>query len=296
MKPVRPSDRGPAVEDIQRRLLALGYEIGPTGVDGVFLGKTAEAVRSFQLAHHLDEDGVVGDETWAALVDAGFTLGDRMLYLRVPYFHGRDVRVLQQALSVLGFACGLIDGIFGTFTEHAVREFQANAGLPADGIVGPETVGTLSNLRHVWEGKDAYAHSAARTTAVRTAEVLARAPIAVACDDEPGSRVAERLVNLAHASADGALLALVDDASPPAPGTVVLRIGQGGAGPAVPGRPLVLMDDEEGLAARLITALATLPAGCVEIALGIPEGAADGEQEQQRTAVRLLDAICAAFD
>ena len=54
----------------------------------------------------LGEDGFVGDATWAALVDATFTLGDRMLYLRVPHFHGHDVRVLQQALNVLGFACG----------------------------------------------------------------------------------------------------------------------------------------------------------------------------------------------
>ena len=87
MRPVRPSDRGPAVEDIQRRLLALGYDLGPTGVDGVFLGQTAEAVRSFQLSHGLSEDGVVGEETWSALVDAGFTLGDIQTAVRfgTPY-------------------------------------------------------------------------------------------------------------------------------------------------------------------------------------------------------------------
>ena len=95
MRPVRPGARGPAVEDIQRRLLALGYDLGRTGVDGVFLGLTADAVRSFQSVNGLSEDGVVGDETWSALVDAGFKLGDRMLYLRLPHFHGHDVLALQ---------------------------------------------------------------------------------------------------------------------------------------------------------------------------------------------------------
>ena len=165
MNPVRPGDRGSAVEDIQRRLLVLGYDLGRTGIDGVYLGRTREAVEAFQREHGLAENGVVGDQTWAALVDATFTLGDRMLYLRVPHFHGRDVRSMQEALNALGFACGLTDGIFGTFTERAVREFQRNAGLAADGIVGADTVSALTNLRHVWEGKEPHAHSAAQARA-----------------------------------------------------------------------------------------------------------------------------------
>ena len=135
MKPIIAGDRGLAVEDIQQRLLVLGYDIGPAGVDGVLLGDTLTAITQFQADRGLPSDGVVGDKTWAALVDATFILGDRTLYLRAPYFHGRDVLVLQQALSVLGFASAP-DGIFGTRTEQALREFQRNVALPADGIVG----------------------------------------------------------------------------------------------------------------------------------------------------------------
>ena len=69
MRPLRSGDKGPGVEDIQRRLLTLGFELGRTGIDGVFLGRTLEAVRAFQRAQGLDEDGLVGDETWSALVD-----------------------------------------------------------------------------------------------------------------------------------------------------------------------------------------------------------------------------------
>ncbi|HSQ21561.1 MAG TPA: peptidoglycan-binding domain-containing protein, partial [Coriobacteriia bacterium] len=67
-EPIAPGDRGSAVEDVQQRLLVLGYDLGPTGVDGVFLGATDTAVRAFQESHDLDEDGVIGPRTWSALV------------------------------------------------------------------------------------------------------------------------------------------------------------------------------------------------------------------------------------
>ena len=255
MKPVRPSDRGPAVEDIQRRLLALGYELGPTGVDGVFLGATAAAVGEFQRQHHLTEDGYIADETWSALVDAGFTLGDRMLYLRLPHFHGADVRVLQTALSVLGFACGAIDGIFGTFSERAVREFQVNSGLPADGIAGPETARTIQNLRHVWEGKDPQSHSAALIAPARAAEVLTRVRLVVVGDDDAGNRVAERLVNLAHASSESALMHVLAPGEVVPPGVVTLRLCGTGTARIERGRPVVSMAAPELLAVRLVTAI-----------------------------------------
>ena len=295
MKPVRPSDRGPAVEDIQRRLLALGYDLGPTGVDGVFLGATAQAVTNFQRQRHLAEDGFVADETWSALVDAGFTLGDRMLYLRVPHFHGADVRVLQQALSVLGFACGAIDAIFGVFTERAVREFQVNSGLPADGIAGPETARTILNLRHVWEGKDPQAHSAAHIAPARAGEVLTRMRLVVVGDDEAGVRVAQRLVNLAHASAEQSLMHVLaaDEVVPP--GVVTLRLCGNGSARIVRGRPVVSMASPELLVPRLVTALAAATAGR-EIVVEIGEAPAADEREDQRAAVLLLDAVCAAFD
>jgi hypothetical protein len=295
MRPVRPGDRGPAVEDIQRRLLALGYELGRTGVDGVFLGATAQAVSTFQRQRNLTEDGFVAEETWSALVDAGFTLGDRMLYLRMPHFHGADVRVLQEALSVLGFACGAIDGIFGTFTERAVREFQLNSGLPADGIAGPETARTVLNLRHVWEGKNAQAHSAAHIAPARAAEVLTRVRLVVVGDDESGARVAERLVNLAHASTEQALIHVLSPDEVVATGVITLRLCGNGKARVVLGRPVVSMSAPELLAPRLVTALAAATGGR-EIVVEVGEATAADEREDQRAAVLLLDALCIAFD
>ena len=296
MRFVRPGSRGPAVEDIQRRLLSLGYDLGPTGVDGVFLGLTTKAVQAFQTEHALSEDGVVGDETWSAIVRAGLRFGDRTLYLRLPHFHGHDVLVLQQALNVLGFAAGATDSIFGAFTERAVREFQRNAGLPHDGIVGPETARTINNLRHVWEGKDARPHSAARVAPARAAEVLARVPIAVAGEDEVGRRIAERIVNLAHATTESARIHVLGDAEVVSAEAVVLRLCGTGSDETRPGRPHVRADEPEALAPRLLTAIATVQTGCREVVIELGPDASVNELEEQRAAIQVLDATCAAFD
>jgi peptidoglycan hydrolase-like protein with peptidoglycan-binding domain len=296
MKPVRPGSRGPAVEDIQRRLLGLGYDLGPTGVDGVFLGKTTDAVRSFQRAQQLSEDGEVGEETWSALVDASFTFGDRMLYLRMPHFHGQDVRLLQQALNALGFACGETDGIFGAFTERAVREFQRNAGLPHDGIVGPGTARTIGNLKHVWEGKDGRPHSEAHAAPARKAEVLARVDIMVLGEDELGEAVAERVVNLALATTDRARLHVPAQGEAIPAGGVLFRLCEGGTKRAMPGRPQVRLADPNVVVTRLVTALATMGDDCREIVLEIVGEGEPSDVESQRSAVRVLDAICSAFD
>lgn len=58
---------------------------------------------------------------------------------------GLAVEQLQQRLSALGFYAEAIDGIFGEATEDSVKQFQAEYGLEADGIVGSETWQTLFN-------------------------------------------------------------------------------------------------------------------------------------------------------
>jgi hypothetical protein len=219
-----------------------------------------------------------------------------MLYLRLPHFHGRDVTVLQQALNALGFACGHIDGIFGAFTERAAREFQRNAVLTADGIVGPNTVRTIMNLRHVWEGKDARSHSAARTAPARAAEVLERADIVVVGEDEIGHKVAERLVNLAHATTAKARVRGLASFERPTGAVTVLRICASIVEGAFPGRPVVHVENRDTLPSRLLTALETVAGACREVVIELDEDHSGDELSDQRAAVLLLDAICVVFD
>jgi len=143
--------RGDAVLDVQARLTALGYHIDPVE-HGEFGPTTKRAVQEFQQRRHLLVDGVVGEDTWGELVEAGYSLGDRLLYLRYPYDRGDDVRALQASLNVLGFDVGREDGIFGQRTDRAVRQFQRNVGLRPDGIVGSTTIEAVARLRPVGPG------------------------------------------------------------------------------------------------------------------------------------------------
>ena len=128
--------------DVQRRLAGDGLPTHPDAV-AQFGPGTRAALEAFQHRRGLRVDGVCGSQTWNALVEAGFRLGDRFLYNRRPMFRGDDVADLQRRLSALGFDSGRVDGIFGDLTASALAEFQRNLGLPVDGIVGAATLQEL---------------------------------------------------------------------------------------------------------------------------------------------------------
>jgi N-acetylmuramoyl-L-alanine amidase len=142
---IREGDAGPAVRDVQRRLKRVAAP--DLSVDATFGARTLEAVRRFQRERGLDADGIVGPHTWRELVEAGWSLGDRLLWQSRRMLRGDDVRDLQHRLNQLGFDAGPEDGIFGPLLRAAVEEFQRNVGIDVDGVAGPETVGALRRLR-----------------------------------------------------------------------------------------------------------------------------------------------------
>jgi peptidoglycan hydrolase-like protein with peptidoglycan-binding domain len=308
LRPIRLGDRGPAVEDVQRRLLVLGHELGPTGVDGVFLAATKDAVAEFQRTLDLDADGVVGERTWAALVDATFSLGDRLLYLRYPYLHGRDVRALQGTLNALGFACGAVDGIFGAFTERGVRDFQLSTGHPVDGIVGSETVRTLMNLRHVWEGKDTDSPDFSKVGPARAADVLAARVIHAGHTGPVGLDLADRFANLASAAQPDAVVRIVevrDEGASVIDGaeeaeTRDLLLAFGSFDPRElrkEGDPAVTVDSEhdEALPGRIATAVRASQRTDHRVIVDVSGLTAADEVARQRVAVAVMDGVCSAL-
>jgi N-acetylmuramoyl-L-alanine amidase len=140
-----PGDEGEAVRDLQQRLADLGYETAAAEV-GIYGESTVAGVRAFQTARGLRVDGICGRQTWSGLVEAGYRLGDRLLYHRTPMLRGDDVVDLQEKLNALGFDAGRGDGIFGPRTAEALREFQRNVGAVIDGICGPESIAALDRL------------------------------------------------------------------------------------------------------------------------------------------------------
>ncbi len=140
--PLRPGTTSDAVADLQARLHALGFDTA-SDPHGHYGEATERAVRAFQAQRGLRVDGSCGAQTWSSLVEAGYRLGDRLLYLRSPMLRGDDVLDLQRALGALGFDAGRVDGIFGPNTTEALAQFQRNAGLTTDRICGPDTIGAL---------------------------------------------------------------------------------------------------------------------------------------------------------
>ncbi|MBT8212429.1 MAG: peptidoglycan-binding protein, partial [Acidimicrobiia bacterium] len=139
MRLYRIGDSGEPVRDIQDRLFALGHSCRPD-LAGQFKDATTSAVTEFQRARGLSADGIVGPQTWNALVAAGYRLGDRALYYRIPMMRGDDVAEVQRRLNSLGFDSGKVDGIFGPETMEALMDFQRNRNMEEDGIVGPGVV------------------------------------------------------------------------------------------------------------------------------------------------------------
>jgi N-acetylmuramoyl-L-alanine amidase len=147
--PLRRGGTGDAVRDLQARLAALGFDSTGDGT-GSYGTATERAVRAFQEQRGLRVDGACGRQTWSSLVEAGYRLGDRLLYLRQPMLRGDDVLELQRALGALGFDAGRVDGILGPNTTEALAQFQRNAGLTTDRICGPDSVRALRRfLAHV---------------------------------------------------------------------------------------------------------------------------------------------------
>lgn len=164
--PIARGASGPPVHDLQDRLGRLGHVVAdPRGRFGV---ATEQALERFQSARGLRVDGRCGDQTWAALVEAGYRLGDRLLYERRPMLRGDDVVELQSRLGRLGFHAGRIDGIFGPETTSALLDFQRNAALTTDGICGPDSLVALDRLGSRTD--------ATTKAGVRETEALLRAP------------------------------------------------------------------------------------------------------------------------
>jgi peptidoglycan hydrolase-like protein with peptidoglycan-binding domain len=136
---IRTGSSGADVRRLQR-LLVMMKLLNFDEIDGAFGPKTDAAVRDFQSSNGLAIDGVVGPQTWNALpADPDTPQIGRGA-------HGAAVTALQTALRTHAGPGpgaptdpGATDGKFGPRTEAAVKAYQGERGVAADGIVGDRT-------------------------------------------------------------------------------------------------------------------------------------------------------------
>lgn len=129
-------DSGSEVIRLQNRLATLGYLAGAR--DGAFGGQTRIAVRAFQYAAGLPEDGIADEQMQTLLFSSAAPFAKYRA--AAPGDKGEHVVLLQKTLMRLGFMEATIaDGSYGKVTETAVRSAQTY--LQKKGV----TLGTHKN-------------------------------------------------------------------------------------------------------------------------------------------------------
>lgn len=127
------NEYNPKVEELQTLLKAFGYPLARP--DGKFGASTRNMVEKFQKDEGLETTRFVDKATWAQI----------HLYANIFLTSKGTIngKALQMALKEAGFLVGKVDGIIGPKTLAALKTFQSNKGLTADGNIGLKTMKEL---------------------------------------------------------------------------------------------------------------------------------------------------------
>lgn len=141
--------RGEAVSRAQARLSELGYYNGKdTGIND---DATQEAIKAFEAKHGLMQDGELDPADQTILYGASAMSASAVVtpspsptpappaQVVRPGDRSEDARKVQERLKELGYYQGELDGSFGSGSVAALKAFQKNNGLEADGVCGIKT-------------------------------------------------------------------------------------------------------------------------------------------------------------
>ena len=128
--------------------------------DGVYGPRTAAAVKEFQRYAGLSQDGIIGNNTWDAIVNKLRELG---IVTNIPVASDRfflssgatgiAVFKMQEYLNEIAAVNSCmrpipIDGMYGPRTVTAVQMFQYLYDLTIDGVIGSRTWDAILNERN----------------------------------------------------------------------------------------------------------------------------------------------------
>ncbi len=139
------------ISDAQNQLLILGLYSGE--LNNELNNETKAALKEFQRLAGLTVDGILGPKTKAALEkgeDSYIGVGGSDVNNVEVITYSKEIENAQITLKELNLYKGEVDGINGTGTKSAIKEFQKLAGLTIDGVLGPNTKAALE------KGEDSY--------------------------------------------------------------------------------------------------------------------------------------------
>lgn len=130
-----------STKEIQTALKKLGYYTGK--IDGISGGNTKNAIIRFQKDNRLTADGIVGNGTSKILLAAANN-STKSESSSSTSSNSMSIKEIQAALKKLGYYTGTVDGVTGSKTKAAIKKFQSDNKLTADGVVGAVTRSKLA--------------------------------------------------------------------------------------------------------------------------------------------------------
>ena len=128
---------GEEVKALTTRLAALKYPVTATTM---YDNTVVSAVQQFQTRNGLPITGIADAATQIKAYSSTAVAYDSYVYtVLVRGDRGYAVTLLQQRLKELGYYTIKVDGIFGSGTQRAVRNFQIRNGLTATGVADSVT-------------------------------------------------------------------------------------------------------------------------------------------------------------
>lgn len=107
---------------------------------------------------------------------------------------GHKVAAVQYQLRQKGYFHANITGYYGAITKHAVKAFQRDHGLRADGVVGPSTKRALGMKKGRKATSVAYRHKSCYSSCVKPAH----SGLGVGSRGHKVTRVQSRLAHLGY--------------------------------------------------------------------------------------------------
>jgi len=163
--------------EIMLQVVLKNYGYYTSKIDGDFGPASKKALKEFQSSNNLVSDGILGKNTCKTLNNKANVVKKTIISSNIVNTNSQKTKTtellnVQKRLSELGFYSGEIDGINGSRTKIAVKNFQSRAGLTPDGIIGPKTLSALEKGEESYVTIDNSNNNTNNSTTIDTSSAL----------------------------------------------------------------------------------------------------------------------------